>query len=708
MAKTHAHTHTEVCSCGHIHNARHNACETQQQQETPHAESGCCAAHKADGDGDSGEEPRRQAACCTESKAVAHTHDHAQEACCDEDDGCNCGHEHGVADRDEIRQNGIRLGISAALFVAGLLLPESLWKTLVFAAAYLVAGLPVVISAVRNIFSKNPFDETLLMTIATIGAAAMGDFAEAAAVMILFGVGELLQDVAVGSTKRSISSLLELRPDAANLLRDGVLEAVDPALVQIGDIVIVKPYERVPLDGVVIEGESYVDESALTGESVPIGARVGKQLLAGGINGDGALTIRVGALYADSAVNKIIRMTEEAARQKSPREKFITRFARIYTPAVVALAVLVAVVPPLLGLGSFREWIYTALTLLVISCPCALVISVPLAFFAGLGGASRAGILVRGSTGIEALAKTKTVAFDKTGTLTKGEFAVTDIAPHMVDEPLLLELCAYAESLSTHPIGKALVARYGQPLDTKRVDDIVEVRGRGVSALVDGVRILAGNRQLLQENGIGLGADSPAGTVVYVARAQDYIGHITLGDTLKEDAARTVGQLRQMGIRSVMLTGDNEAAAQAVAQQLEVDDVYAGLLPGDKVAHIQQLKAQTEGSTVFVGDGINDAPVIAAADVGVSMGGLGSDAAIEASDVVLMTDEPGKIITAIRASRRTLRIVTQNILLALGIKGVIIVLGLFGISSMWLAIVADVGAALLAVANSVRALRVKE
>lgn len=701
----HEHNHeTTACGCGHVHKEQHNACATAEKCETKEQcgeGCGCGEAHKEEREKDDGERPHAHGAACS--------HCDIEEDHCDDDDGCGCGHEHGEGDRDEIKQNGIRLGVSAVLFAAALFIQAPVWRAVVFAASYLIAGYPVLIAAAKNLFRKQVFDETFLMSIATIGAAALGDFAEAAAVMILFGVGELLQDLAVGSTKRSISSLLELRPDYANLLVDGVLETVDPAMIAVGDTIVVKPYEKVPLDGIVIDGESYVDESALTGEHVPASARQGKELLAGGINGDGALTIQVTAVYADSAVNKIIKMTEEAARKKSPREKFITRFARVYTPIVVALAVLVAVVPPLLGFGSFNEWIYTALTLLVISCPCALVISVPLAFFAGLGGASRNGILMRGATSIEELAKTGVVAFDKTGTLTKGEFAVTGISAYGdINEGRLLESCAYAESLSTHPIGKALVSRYGDKIDADRVTDITEIRGRGVQALVDGAKVLAGNQKLMTENGIDTDGDNPGGTVVYVAIDGVYAGHITLGDTLKDDAVETIDSLRAMGIQTVMLTGDNESAAEIAAQQLGVDEYYAGLLPADKVSHVSHLRKEAEGSAVFVGDGINDAPVIAEADVGMSMGGLGSDAAIEASDVVLMTDEPSKIISAIKSSKRTLRIVTQNIALALGVKGAIIVLGLLGISSMWLAIIADVGVSLLAVANSVRALRVKK
>lgn len=702
---THEHT-TESCSCGHVHKVQHNTCQAKQAEAMPREACGCGAPHGKERDAGEDEEPARSPARADsrggrEQIQVAHTRDEG--ARCEDED--SCGHEHGDTDRAKIRKNGIRLGLSATLFAVGLLLPESVGETLVFAVSYLVAGYPVLLAAGKKLFSRKVFDETLLMSIATIGAAALGDFAEAAAVMLLFGLGEMLQDLAVGSTRRSISSLLELRPDTANLLRDGVLETVDPATVAVGDFVVVKPYERVPLDGVVAEGDSYVDESALTGESVPSRAYAGKELLAGGINGEGALTMRVTALYADSAVNKIIKMTEEAALKKSPREKFITRFARVYTPIVVGLAALIAVVPPLLGFGTFSEWIYTALTLLVISCPCALVISVPLAFFAGLGGASRAGILVRGSTGIEALAKTGAVAFDKTGTMTKGEFTVTALAPQPgFSEGRLLEAAACAESASNHPIGRAVVARYGAPVNGGRVQDAAEIRGQGVKAVVDGCDVLVGSAQLLLDNGVPVKSAPPRQTVAHVAIDGLYAGSITLGDTVKDDAVETIEKLKEMGVETVMLTGDNAGAASAAAEELGIDRYYAGLLPADKVSHVEELKRKTAGSTVFVGDGINDAPVIAAADVGVSMGGLGSDAAIEASDVVLMTDEPRKIVTAIRASKRTLRIVSQNIVLALGIKSVIIVLGLFGFSSMWLAIIADVGVSLLAVANSARAL----
>lgn len=691
----HNHDHTNTCACGDVHKSSSNTCEAADSNGGSHDPSG-----------------RRK----TSGKSCSHASDtgddnpsHHQSSSCDcgdTGDAC-CG---GNEDKDEFKISAVRLSIAGVLFAAGMFLPESIAGTAAFILSYIVAGYTVLLSAVKNFFARRAFDETLLMTIATLGAAALGDFAEAAAVMILFGIGELLQSLAVGSTKRSISALLDLKPDEVHRLADDVLQTVEPGEVAVGDVIVVKPYERIPLDGIVIDGSSQVDTSALTGESVPVAAGADTFLFAGGINGDGALTINVSAAYADSAVSKIIKMTEEAGRQKSPREKFITRFARIYTPAVVGAAALICIVPPLLlGMGTFQEWLYTALTLLVISCPCALVISVPLAFFAGLGGASRNGILIKGSTGLEALAKTRVVAFDKTGTLTKGEFTVTAVMPENgVKADALIEICALAESMSTHPIGRSLAAYYNRPIVSARVSGITEPRGRGIQAKVDGKTVLAGKPELLADNGILIPGNNTPGSVVHVACDGRYMGYIAIGDTLKEDSAETVESLKGLNIKTVMLTGDTASAADPIAEKLGIDEYYAGLLPGGKVEYIAKLKgeaAEQGGSAVFVGDGINDAPVIAAADVGVSMGGLGSDAAIEASDVVLMTDKPKNLISGIKSARKTLRIVSQNITIALGIKALVMIFSLLVMPSMWLAVIADTGSALLAVANSVRALK---
>ena len=696
----HSHSHGSVCSCGHVHKHEHNtctegiACSCDGGAARPAAQQGAgeCNAEKTDtGDAD----PAHPAAadCCGK--------DGSSNGCSCHDEGCGCGEEHS---KDEIKKDGIRLGISAVFFAMGLFLPEGIAKAAVFIISYIIAGYPVLWQAAKKVFSLKAFDETLLMSVASIGAGALGDFAEAAAVMLLFGVGEVLQSAAVGSSRRSISALLDLKPDIVNRIVDGVVETTAPEDIRIGDRIIIKPFERVPLDGAVTDGESQLDTSALTGESVPVPAGVGSRVLAGSINGDGALTLSVLALYADSAVSKIIKMTEEAARQKSPREKFITRFARIYTPSVVALAALIATVPPfLLGMGYFNEWLYTALTFLVISCPCALVISVPLAFFAGLGAASSKGLLVKGSTGIETLAKTKTVAFDKTGTLTKGEFEVLSVMPFGAEKAEhLVEIGAHAESMSTHPIARSVVAHYGGNIDAARVDDITEIKGHGVTAMVDGKLVFAGSRDFLSENGVSVADDAAQGTATYIAQENVYLGYILLGDTLKADSARAISELNQMGIKTVMLTGDAENAAAAVARKIGVDDYRAAMLPEDKLNYITELKKTADGAVAFVGDGINDAPVIAAADVGISMGGLGSDAAIEASDIVLMTDEPGRIVPGIKTARKTLRIVSQNIFFSLGTKAAIMLIGVFGFSSMWLSIIADVGVALLAVANSLR------
>ncbi len=692
----HLHSNHETCACGHVHNAQHNTCSLQ-------GEPGAAPAMYAHDDDTGG----IHASDTDDDPDPAESQSAPDNCTCAEADGCGCGHSHDTAGSAEWKKDGLRLGVAALFFLLGRLLPNAVSKTVFLAASYLVAGYPVILAAAKNLFSSKIFDETLLMTIASVGAAAIGEVAEASAVMLLFGIGELLQAIAVGNTKRSISALLALKPDIAHKLVDGALQTVDPADIIVGDSILVKPFERIPLDGVILDGDSFVDASALTGESVPVRKTVEDRVLAGSINGDAVLTVRVTATYAESAVSKIIRMTEQAAKQRAPRETFITRFARVYTPVVVGIAVLIALVPPfLLGLGTFREWLYNALTLLVISCPCALVISVPLAYFAGLGGSSRRGILAKGATSLEALAKVGTIAFDKTGTLTKGSFTVTQVVPASgIDRADLIVLCAHAEHLSTHPIGKSIVQYYGKPIDTARVTDITELRGKGIRATYDGQPVLVGKRTFLTENGIFVPDEGAGGSAVSVACNGSYIGTIVLGDTVKEDAARTIQQLKARGIQTVLLTGDTSGAAVPIAAQLDIDAVYADLLPADKVAHMQSLKASGSGAVAFVGDGINDAPVIAAADVGISMGGLGSDAAIEASDIVLMTDEPSKLLPAIDGSKRTLRIVSQNITLALGIKAAILLLSLFGLTSMWLAIVADVGASLLAILNAVRALR---
>lgn len=626
----------------------------------------------------------------------------------------NSGPVQTVQERNENIKDALRLGGAAAVFAAGLFISESAAvgpfaiKAVLFMISYLAAGYPVLWGALKHLWKRQPFDETLLMSVATLGAAALGDFAEAAAVMLLFGLGEFLQDIAQGSAQRGISALLELNPGAAHRLKGGAVETVHPAEVAVGEMIWIKPHERCPLDVEVTDGDSFVNLSALTGESRPVAASAGKRLPAGAMNGDGALTARVTAVSADSAISRLIKMTTEAAQKKAPRERLITRLARIYTPVAVAIAALVAIVPPfLLNLGDFRDWLHTALTLLVIACPCALVISVPLTFFAGLGGVSRRGILIRGSESLEALARAKAAALDKTGTLTKGEFAVLDVKPAPgVDAGQLLEWAAHAESLSTHPIGRSIVSGYGQEIDITRISGITEEKGLGVLATVDGRKIVCGKPQILARQDIEVPEQDKTAGAVYVAVDGQYLGAITLGDCLKPDAAETIAALKKLGLRTVMLTGDSKQAAQPVADALGLDEYFAELLPEDKVAHITRLKAETAGPVAFVGDGINDAPVIAAADVGISMGELGSDAAIEASDIVIMTDEPAKLAEGIRASRKTLRIVSQNIGLALGVKCAVLALGLFGISSMWMAVVADVGVALIAVANAMRAFRI--
>ncbi len=605
-----------------------------------------------------------------------------------------------------------RILAAAALLIVAALLPLSGWlRAIVFLIPYAVIGWDVLWDAVRNIAHGQVFDENFLMAIATIGAFATGEYPEATFVMLFYQVGELFQSYAVGKSRKSISALMDIRPDYANLERNGSIEQVDPDEVAVGDIIVVKPGEKIPLDGVVLVGSSAVDTAALTGESLPRDVTAGDDVISGCVNQSGLLRIRVTKHFEESTVSKILDLVENAGSRKAKAENFITKFARYYTPAVVIGAVLLAILPPLIGGGDWGKWFHQALVFLVVSCPCALVISVPMSFFGGIGGASKAGILVKGGNYLEVLAKTEVVVFDKTGTLTRGEFRVASIHPEHCSEQELLEIAALAESWSDHPISRSIKEAWTGELEICRVSDAQELFGRGVQVKVDGQTVNAGNDKLMCELGVAYPTVSEIGTVVHVAREGQYLGYLIISDEIKPDATKTVSALKDSGVRRiVMLTGDTKEVGEAVATQLGLDEVHTQLLPGDKVNQVEALMKNTspKGTLAFVGDGINDAPVLARADVGIAMGALGSDAAIEAADVVLMDDKPFKIADAIAIARHTLRIVKQNIIFALGVKGLVLILGAIGIASMWLAVFADVGVAVIAILNAMRALSIKK
>ena len=595
-------------------------------------------------------------------------------------------------------------------------------RFLFYLIPYLVIGYDILIKAFKGIKNRQPFDESLLMAVATIGAIAIalygdGDYTEAIAVMLFYQVGEWFQSYAVGKSRRNISDLMDIRPDYANIERDGKLEQVDPDEVEIGTVIVVQPGEKVPIDGIVTEGNSTLNTSALTGESLPRDAQEGDEIISGCINMTGVLKIRTTKEFGESTVSKILDLVENASSRKSRSEEFITKFARIYTPAVVYSAVALAVLPPLIrmfGMGisaDWGTWIYRALTFLVISCPCALVISIPLSFFAGIGGASNAGILVKGSNYLETLSRTKCVVFDKTGTLTQGVFEVNEVHHNEMDREKLLEYAALAESASSHPISRSLQRAYGREIDRSRVTDIREISGNGVTAMVDGIQVAAGNSKLMDKLGVKWIDCHQAGTIIHMAVDGRYAGHIVISDIEKPHAKEAVRALRSAGVeKTVMLTGDSWKVAEHVAADLGIDEVHAELLPADKVEKVEELieKRPEKGKLAFVGDGINDAPVLSRADIGIAMGAMGSDAAIEAADIVLMDDDPLKIAKAIRISRKCLRIVYENIWFAIGIKLICLVLGAAGIANMWLAIFADVGVMIIAVLNAIRALFVKK
>ena len=612
-----------------------------------------------------------------------------------------------------------RIIVAAVLMVVLSLLPIDGWlKFVLFMIPYLVIGHDILLKAWKGILNRQVFDENFLMAVATIGAILLGDYREGVAVMLFYQIGELFQSYAVGKSRRNISELMDIRPDYANIEKeDGTLEQVDPDEVEIGSVIVVQPGEKVPIDGVIEEGRTSLNTSALTGESLPREAGVGDEVISGCINMSGVLKIRTTKEFGESTVSKILDMVENASSKKSRSENFISKFAKYYTPAVCYGALALAILPPLVRLlflgmtPEWGDWVMRALTFLVISCPCALVISIPLSFFAGIGGASNAGVLVKGSNYLETLSETKYVVFDKTGTMTQGVFEVSGVHHSSMDTEKLLEYAALAECHSSHPISKSLKKAYGKPLDPSRVTEIEEISGNGVTAKVDGVRVAAGNSKLMEKLGVDCMECHSVGTVVHMAVDGKYAGHILISDQIKPHAKEAIAALKKCGVKkTIMLTGDRREAARQVAEELGIDEVHSELLPGDKVAQVEKLldeKGEKE-KLAFVGDGINDAPVLSRADIGIAMGALGSDAAIEAADIVLMDDDPLKISKAIRISRKCLRIVYENIYFAIGVKVVCLILGALGIANMWAAIFADVGVMIIAVLNAIRALNVKK
>lgn len=601
---------------------------------------------------------------------------------------------------------------SFCLFLLGKVLPvPEPVHFILFFAAYLLTGFSVLKKAFKNITKGQVFDENFLMAVATIGAFGTGDFSEGVVVMIFYRVGELFEQVAVGKSRQSISDLMDICPEIAHVERNGEIEDVDPEEISVDDIIVIKAGEKVPLDGFVVEGTSSLDTSALTGESVPRTVKTGDSVLSGTINLNGLLKVRVTKEFVDSTVAKILDLVENASNKKAKSEQFITRFSRYYTPIVVLVAVVLAVIPPIILQQPFSGWIHRGLIFLVISCPCALVISVPLSFFGGIGGASKAGILVKGSNYLELLANAETVLMDKTGTLTKGTFNVTEINSASISKEQLLEYCAYAEFYSNHPISLSIKKTYGKEIDAGRLSDVEEISGHGVKAKVDNVIVLAGNEKLMKQQNISVPSISFIGTIIHIAVDGIYAGYIIISDEIKPDARRAISLMKAKGVKkTVMLTGDHRTTGEAVAKQLGIDEVHAELLPSDKVDRVESYlnASNRKGTVVFIGDGINDAPVLSRVDVGVAMGGLGSDAAIEAADIVIMTDEPSKIASAIGISRKTRRIVYQNIIFALTVKFIILVLGALGFANMWMAVFADVGVSVIAILNATRALRYKE
>ncbi|MBO3285521.1 heavy metal translocating P-type ATPase [Paenibacillus sp. FSL M8-0228] len=692
---------------GHLHeDSRSHAGAVQSDSVEDCA---CGHEHNDEGEGHTHEHHNHHAEHKHGESTHAHSHSHG------DDSHAGHTHDHGT---DGMRRMIARLAIGAVVAAVAWWLPvEGVGKLALFLLAYIIVGGDVVLQAARSLVRGMAFDEYFLMTLATVGAFAIGEYPEGVAVMFFYQIGELFQGVAVNRSRKSISDLMDIRPDYANLKTAESVRRVSPEDVRIGDLIVIKPGEKIPLDGKVVDGKSHVDTSALTGESVPRTVEPGSSVLSGFINTNGLLTVEVSKEFSESAVSKILELVQNASAKKAPTEKFITKFSRYYTPVVVIVALLLAVVPPLVVPGAqFADWVYRALVFLVISCPCALVVSIPLGFFGGIGAASRSGILIKGGNYLEALNHVKYAVFDKTGTLTKGVFRVTGIYPagDFTNETLL-ETAALAELHSTHPIAASLRESYGKELRAERVQQYSEISGHGIQAQIDGRLVSAGNAKLMEREHVAFNVAQQAGTldegtVVHVAVDGTYAGCILISDEVKEDAAQTVTSLKKLGVvKTIMLTGDNRTVAEAVGRQLGLDEVRAELLPQHKAEAIEQLSAskKTSDKILFVGDGINDTPVLALADVGVAMGGLGSDAAIEAADIVIMNDEPSRLVTAIHIAKRTRRIVWQNIIFALGVKAVFLTLGAFGIATMWEAVFSDVGVTLLAVLNVMRVLKVR-
>ena len=610
-----------------------------------------------------------------------------------------------------MKKDGIKIILALILFIIAMAIKfQNEWiNNVIFIISYIIVGFEILRKAIRNIFRGKVFDENFLMSVATLGAFGIGEFPEAVAVMLFYQIGELFQSYAVDKSRKSIASLMDIRPDYANAYKNGEIEKVNPSEVKIGDTIIVKPGEKIPLDGHIIEGKTTLDTKALTGESLPREVTEGEDVLSGCINLDGLIKIEVTKEYGESTVSKILDLVENASSKKSKSENFITKFAKYYTPIVVIIALILAIFPPLLIPGAnFSDWIYRALSFLVVSCPCALVISIPLSFFGGIGGASKMGVLVKGSNYLEALANTEITVFDKTGTLTKGVFEVQKVNAIDMSEEELLEVSAYAENFSNHPISKSIKKKYNKPVDEKQIIDYQEISGLGIVAKIGEQDVIVGNEKLMKEKQIEFTKCTDVGTILYVAIQGKYAGYILISDKIKEDAKYTIEQLKKNNIKqTVMLTGDRKDVGENVAKQIGIDKVYTELLPDGKVQKVEELlKTKSEkGKLAFVGDGINDAPVLALADIGIAMGGLGADSAIEAADIVIMTDEPSKIVNAIKLSKKTMRIVKENIIFAIAIKILVLILAAFGLSTMWEAVFADVGVSIIAIINALRALK---
>lgn len=656
---------------------------------------------------------------CTESscsvKEEHHSHSNNDRCCTEKGDNHNeelkeSGHDHNHSHGSFKIKDNLRLIIGAIIYAIAMIFQDkSILSVVLFVSSYVLIGGDVVLTAFRNIIRGELFDENFLMTVATLGAFFIGEFPEGVAVMLFYQVGEMFQGYAVNRSRKSITALMDIRADYANLLKEDKEIKVSPEDVNIGDIIIIKPGERVPLDGVVIEGSSFVDTSALTGESVPREVNKNEEILAGCINTNGVIKVKVDKEFGESTVSRILELVENASNKKAPTEKFITKFSKIYTPIVVFLALALAIIPPIVMQdASFQQWIYRALIFLVVSCPCALVISVPLGLFAGIGGASKKGILVKGGNYLEALKDVETVVFDKTGTLTKGIFEVTEINPVNISEDKLLEIAALGEVFSNHPIAQSIVKAYGKEINKDIIGNYEEISGHGIKVKIDNDEILLGNYKLMNKFNIDYSEVESIGTIVYIAINNEYKGNIIISDEIKSAAKEAVRGLKQVGVRKiVMLTGDNGLVAEKVSQSIGIDEYYSELLPGDKVEKIEEIlnKKSEKGKVAFVGDGINDAPVLARADVGVAMGNIGSDAAIEAADVVLMKDEPEALVEAINVARKTNKVLWQNIIFSLGVKVFVLILGAFGVATMWEAVFADVGVTILAVLNSTRCLK---